>query len=188
MLFQIGSMGGSHERMFVSIAALIVGEIVLGFGSHGLVLPFVDSVTGFILQFAVIAAVAAWVATSSPRLSYAGTLGAMGFFSQWSRALRRTRAWREAAPFWSILFSPYWHFGSSSTERQTGHGTSCTPRGDERPRVAGTGSYSDLQPRLAWWRLAHRTPYSCASRERTRAAASSAGGCEAHCFSRAFHN
>ena len=72
--------GTRNERLLVSIAALILGGIVLGFGSHGLVLPFVDSITGFILQFAVIAAVAAWVATSSPRLSYAGTLGAMGFF------------------------------------------------------------------------------------------------------------
>ncbi len=72
--------GTRNERLFVSVAALILGGIVLGFGSHGLVLPFIDSITGFVLQFAVIAAMAAWVATSSPRLSYAGTLGAMGFF------------------------------------------------------------------------------------------------------------
>ena len=72
--------GTRNERLFVSVTALIVGGIVLGFGSHGLVLPFVDSITGFILQFAVFSGVAAWVATSSPRLSYAGTLAAMGFF------------------------------------------------------------------------------------------------------------
>jgi len=72
--------GTRNERLFVSVTALIVGGIVFGFGSHGLLLPFVDSIIGFILQFAVIAALAAWVATSSPRLSYAGTLGAMGFF------------------------------------------------------------------------------------------------------------
>jgi hypothetical protein len=72
--------GTRNERLFVSVTALILGGVVLGFGSHGLLLPFVDSITGFILQFAVIAALAAWVATSSPRLSYAGTLGAMGFF------------------------------------------------------------------------------------------------------------
>ncbi len=72
--------GTRNERLFVSVAALILGGIVLGFGSHGLLLPSVDSITGFILQFAAIASVAALVATSSPRLSYAGTLGAMGFF------------------------------------------------------------------------------------------------------------
>ena len=72
--------GTRNERLFVSVAALVVGGVVLGFGSHGLLLPFVDSIAGFILQFAMIATAAAWVATSSPRLSYAGTLGAMGFF------------------------------------------------------------------------------------------------------------
>lgn len=72
--------GTRNERLFVSVTALILGGVVLGFGSHGLLLPFVDSITGFILQFAVITALAAWVATSSPRLSYAGSLGAMGFF------------------------------------------------------------------------------------------------------------
>lgn len=72
--------GTRNERLFVSVTALMLGGVVLGYGSHGLLLPFVDSITGFILQFAVIASVAAWVATSSPRLAYAGTLGAMGFF------------------------------------------------------------------------------------------------------------
>jgi hypothetical protein len=72
--------GTRNERLFVSVTALILGGVVLGFGLHGLLLPFVDSITSFILQFAVIAALAAWVATSSPRLAYAGTLGAMGFF------------------------------------------------------------------------------------------------------------
>jgi hypothetical protein len=72
--------GTRTERLFVSITALIVGGFVFGFGSHGLLLPSMDSITGFLMQFAVIATVAAWVATSSPRLSYAGTLAAMGFF------------------------------------------------------------------------------------------------------------
>ena len=53
---------------------------MLGFGSQALVLPFADSIIGFMLQFVVISAAAAWIATSSPRLAYAGTLGAMGYF------------------------------------------------------------------------------------------------------------
>ena len=72
--------GTRNERLFVSVTALFLGGVGLGFGSHRLLLPFADSITGFILQFAMIAALAAWVATSSPRLAYAGTLGAMGFF------------------------------------------------------------------------------------------------------------
>lgn len=72
--------GTRNERLFVSVAALILGGVVFGFGSHGLLLPFIDSITGFVLQFAVIAAFAAWVATSSPRISYAGTLMGMGAF------------------------------------------------------------------------------------------------------------
>ena len=39
--------GTRNERLFVSVAALIVGGVVLGFGSHGLLLPSVDSITGF---------------------------------------------------------------------------------------------------------------------------------------------
>jgi hypothetical protein len=72
--------GTPTERLFTSVTALFVGGVVLGIGSEALVLPFVDSITGFTLQFVTVSAIAAWVATSSPRLAYAGTLGAMGYF------------------------------------------------------------------------------------------------------------
>ena len=72
--------GTPAERLFTSATALFLGGVVLGFGSQALVLPFADSIIGFMLQFVVISAAAAWIATSSPRLAYAGTLGAMGYF------------------------------------------------------------------------------------------------------------
>jgi uncharacterized membrane protein YccC len=74
------SAGTPTERLFISATALFLGGVVLGMGSEALVLPLLDSITGFTLQFAAISALAAWVATSSPRLAYAGTLGAMGYF------------------------------------------------------------------------------------------------------------
>ena len=72
--------GSATERFLVGVTALLIGGAILGLGSLALVLPSLDSITGFTLQFAAIASAAAWVATSSPRLAYAGTLGAMGYF------------------------------------------------------------------------------------------------------------
>jgi hypothetical protein len=72
--------GTATERFVTGITALFIGGALLGMGALALVLPFLDSITGFALQFVTISAVAAWVATSSPRLAYAGTLGAMGYF------------------------------------------------------------------------------------------------------------
>lgn len=72
--------GTPTQRFLTGVTALFVGGVVLGFGSLALVLPSVDSISGFTLQFVAVTAIAAWVATSSPRLAYAGTLGAMGYF------------------------------------------------------------------------------------------------------------
>jgi hypothetical protein len=72
--------GTPAERLLTSVAALFVGGLVLGMGANALLLPFVDSITGFTMQFAAISTFAAWIATSSPRFAYAGTLGAMGYF------------------------------------------------------------------------------------------------------------
>lgn len=73
-------LGSSRQRLVTRLTALLVGGVILGMGSSALVLPLVDSITGFTVQFVVISALAAWVATSSQRLSYAGTLGAMAYF------------------------------------------------------------------------------------------------------------
>ena len=72
--------GTSTERFFTGVAALFAGGVVLGLGSLALLIPSFDSITGFIVQFVLVSAVTAWIATSSPRVAYAGTLGAMGYF------------------------------------------------------------------------------------------------------------
>ena len=53
---------------------------MLGIGAQILILPALDSVFGFALFFAVGTAIAAWFATSSPRLSYFGVQMALAFY------------------------------------------------------------------------------------------------------------
>jgi multidrug resistance protein MdtO len=49
-------------------------------GAQVFVLPYLDSITGFTLLFAVVAAVSAWIATATPRLSYLGVQLAFAFY------------------------------------------------------------------------------------------------------------
>jgi multidrug resistance protein MdtO len=49
-------------------------------GAQVFVLPYLDSITGFTVLFAVVAAVSAWIATATPRLSYLGVQVAFAFF------------------------------------------------------------------------------------------------------------
>ncbi len=44
------------------------------------ILPNVDSITGFVMLFASVTAIAAWISTSSSRLSYAGLQIALAFY------------------------------------------------------------------------------------------------------------
>ena len=50
-------------------------------GAQIFVLPFIDSIGGFTLLFAGATAIAAWLATSSSRLSYAGVQFAFAFYT-----------------------------------------------------------------------------------------------------------
>jgi multidrug resistance protein MdtO len=69
-------------------------------GSQVFILPNIDSITGFIVLFAVVTAIAAWVSTSSSRLSYVGLQMALAFYLitlsefriQTSLAIARDRA------------------------------------------------------------------------------------------------
>jgi hypothetical protein len=96
--------GTPLERLLTSSAALFLGGVVLGMGSHALVLPFVDSITGFLLQFVVISVIAAWIATSGPRLSYAGTLGAMGYFFPMVQRFGPNTALERSGAFFGDIF------------------------------------------------------------------------------------
>jgi multidrug resistance protein MdtO len=49
-------------------------------GSQIFILPYLDSIGGFTLLFILVTVVAAWVMTSSPRLSYFGFQIAVAFY------------------------------------------------------------------------------------------------------------
>jgi multidrug resistance protein MdtO len=49
-------------------------------GAQVLVLPYLDSIAGFTVLFAVVTAISAWLATATPRLSYLGVQVAMVFY------------------------------------------------------------------------------------------------------------
>jgi multidrug resistance protein MdtO len=44
------------------------------------VLPYIDSIAGFTVLFAVVTAIAAWIATATPRISYLGVQLALAFY------------------------------------------------------------------------------------------------------------
>jgi multidrug resistance protein MdtO len=58
----------------------MVGGFVLGMGSQIFILPYVDSIAGFTVLFVAVTALASWLATSSPRLSYAGVQLGLAFY------------------------------------------------------------------------------------------------------------
>jgi multidrug resistance protein MdtO len=56
------------------------GGVVVGMGAQAFILPYLDSIAGFTLLFLVVTGVAAWFATSGPRLSYFGVQVAVAFY------------------------------------------------------------------------------------------------------------
>jgi multidrug resistance protein MdtO len=73
-------VGASRQKQVLRIVGALLGGFVFGIGSQMFVLPNIDSITGFIVLFAVVTAIAAWVSTSSSRLSYAGLQIALAFY------------------------------------------------------------------------------------------------------------
>jgi len=71
-LTALTNIGASRQKQILRISGAVVGGFVFGLGSQVFILPYIDSITGFTVLFAVVSACAAWVSTSSPRLSYAG--------------------------------------------------------------------------------------------------------------------
>jgi multidrug resistance protein MdtO len=76
----LSTLGGSLQARFLRLMGFVAGGLVLGISAQILILPALDSVFGFAIFFAVATAIAAWFATSSPRLSFFGVQVALAFF------------------------------------------------------------------------------------------------------------
>ena len=76
----LSTIGSSLQAQFLRLAGFVTGGVVLGLSAQILILPAIDSVFGFALFFAVGTAIAAWFATSSPRLSFFGVQMALSFY------------------------------------------------------------------------------------------------------------
>jgi multidrug resistance protein MdtO len=79
LLTALSTIGASRQKQILRFAGAVVGGFVIGMGAQIFILPYIDSIGGFIVLFAVVMGAAAWVASSSPRLSYFGTQVAFAF-------------------------------------------------------------------------------------------------------------
>jgi multidrug resistance protein MdtO len=76
----LSTIGTSVQKLFLRLAGFTAGTLIIGIPAQVLILPSIDTISGFTLFFAAITALAAWFATSSPRLSYFGMQIALAFY------------------------------------------------------------------------------------------------------------
>ncbi len=76
----LSTIGSSRQKQFLRLGGAIIGGFVFGTGAQVFVLPYLDSITGFTVLFAVVTAISAWIAVATPRLSYLGVQLALAFY------------------------------------------------------------------------------------------------------------
>ncbi|MGA9461822.1 MAG: FUSC family protein [Terracidiphilus sp.] len=76
----LSTIGSSLQAQFLRFAGFVAGGLIMGISAQILILPGIDSIFGFALFFAAGTAIAAWFATSSPRLSFFGMQMALSFY------------------------------------------------------------------------------------------------------------
>jgi multidrug resistance protein MdtO len=74
------TIGASRQKQFLRLAGVVIGGFGFGMGAQIFVLPYLDSIAGFTVLFAVVTAIAAWIAIATPRLSYLGVQLALSFY------------------------------------------------------------------------------------------------------------
>jgi multidrug resistance protein MdtO len=80
MLTALTTIGSSRQKQFLRLTGATFGGFVLGMGSQIFILPYLDSIAGFVVLFVAVTAFSAWIMTSSPRLSYFGVQVALAFY------------------------------------------------------------------------------------------------------------
>jgi multidrug resistance protein MdtO len=79
-LTALSTVGSSRQKQVLRICGALVGGFLIGMGSQVFILPYLDSIAGFMIFFVVVTAFASWFMTSSPRLSYFGVQIAVAFY------------------------------------------------------------------------------------------------------------
>jgi multidrug resistance protein MdtO len=80
LLTALTTVGSSHQKQILRITGAIFGGFLIGMGSQVFILPYCDSIAGFVVLFVAVSALSSWFVTSSPRLSYFGIQVAVAFY------------------------------------------------------------------------------------------------------------
>ena len=75
----LSTIGSSRQKQVLRLSGAAIGGFIFGMGAQVFVLPYIDNIGGFTVLFAFVTGIAAWIATSSTRLSYLGVHLALAF-------------------------------------------------------------------------------------------------------------
>lgn len=80
LLTALTTIGASRQKQVLRFGGALFGGVVIGMGAQVFILPAINSIFGFTLLFVAVTVLAAWFATSGPRLSYFGVQIAVAFY------------------------------------------------------------------------------------------------------------
>jgi len=80
LLTALTTIGASRQKQILRLAGALVGGVLVGIGAQVYILPHLDSIAEFTVLFLAVTIPAAWIITSSPRLSYCGVQIAIAFY------------------------------------------------------------------------------------------------------------
>jgi|GEM_PF-388215 len=76
----LSTIGSSRQKQILRLGGAILGGVIFGMGAQIFILPYLDSIAGFTVLFALVTAISAWISTSSARLSYLGVQLALAYY------------------------------------------------------------------------------------------------------------
>lgn len=76
----LGSSGASRQKQLLRVTGATTGSVLIGLVGQIVVLPMLDTISGFLVYFVVVLIFASWFITASPRVNYFGVQVALGFF------------------------------------------------------------------------------------------------------------
>lgn len=76
----LSTIGSSRQKQILRLGGAILGGVIFGMGAQIFILPYLDSIAGFTILFALVTVISAWISTASARLSYLGVQMALAYY------------------------------------------------------------------------------------------------------------